>query len=97
MIDKKGEKYFGIYACFPYFIHKGGVVFMFMHICFVLQIGEKEFDVFYLHTFAYMFMSVIAYLFVYVLCMNAIYAKTQICIYKLKIFLPLFVNHQQRG
>ena len=30
-------------------------------------------------------------------CINPIYAKTQICIYKLKIFLPLFVNHQQRG
>ena len=32
---------------------------MFMHIYFVLQIGEKEFDVFhvYLHAFAYMFMS----------------------------------------
>ena len=28
---------------FPCFIHKGGVVFMFMHICFVLQIGEKDF------------------------------------------------------
>jgi len=50
MIDKKGEKYlvvFGIYACFPCFIHKEGKVFMFMHICFVLQIGEKEFDLFY--------------------------------------------------
>ena len=40
MIDKKGEKYFSIYACF-------GEGFMFMHICFVLQIGEKEFDEFY--------------------------------------------------
>ena len=45
---------------------------MFMHICFVLQIGEKEFDVFnaclcmfYLRIFAYMFMCFIAYLFVY--------------------------------
>jgi len=50
MIDKKGEKYlvvFGIYACFSCFIHKEGKVFMFMHICFVLQIGEKEFDLFY--------------------------------------------------
>ena len=48
MIDKKGEKYLVyIYACFTYFIHKGGEGFMFMHICFVLQIGEKEFDVFY--------------------------------------------------
>ena len=49
MIDKKGEKYlrvFDIYACFPCFIHKGGEGFMFMHICFVLQIGEKEFDLF---------------------------------------------------
>ena len=66
MIDKKGEKYwrkvFGIYACFPCFIHKGEEGFMFMHICFVLQIGEKEFDVFhaclcmfYLRIFAYMF------------------------------------------
>ena len=50
MIDKKGEKYFGLYglyACFPSFIHKGGVVLMFMHICFFLRIGEKEFDLFY--------------------------------------------------
>ena len=47
MIDKKGEKYFSIYACFHCFIHKGGVVFMFMHICFIWQIGEKEFDLFY--------------------------------------------------
>ena len=47
MIDKKGEKYLSLYACFPSFIIKGGVVFMFMHICFVLQIGEKEFDLFY--------------------------------------------------
>ena len=47
MIDKKGEKYFSIYAYFPCFIHKGGEGFMFMHICFVLQIGEKGFDVFY--------------------------------------------------
>ena len=47
MIDKKGEKYFSIYACFPYFIIKEGEVFMFMHICFVLQIGEKEFNEFY--------------------------------------------------
>ena len=29
--------------------------------------------------------------------MSFMYAKTQICIYKLKIFLSLFVNHQQRG
>ena len=35
---------------------------MFMHICFVLQIGEKEFDIFhacfmyvYLHIFAFIF------------------------------------------
>ena len=44
---QKGGEVFEIYACFPFFIHKGGVVFMFMHICFILQIGEKEFDLFY--------------------------------------------------
>ena len=34
---------FNIYACFPSFIHKGGVVFVFMHICFVLQMyGHKN-------------------------------------------------------
>ena len=33
----------------------------------------------------------------FIRCINSIYEKTQICIYKLKIFLPLFVNHQQRG
>ena len=38
--DKKGEKDFGLYACF---VKKR----LFMHICFVLQIGEKEFDLFY--------------------------------------------------
>ena len=62
MIDKKGEKYLVYMHVFlPLFI-KGEVVFMFMHICFVLQIGEKEFDVFhacfmhvYLLIFAYMF------------------------------------------
>ena len=43
MIDKKGEKYFGLYACFPYFIIKEGEVFIFMHICFVLQMyGDKN-------------------------------------------------------
>ena len=51
MIDKKGEKYlrsiWDVYACFPCFIIKVGEVFMFMHICSVLQIGEKEFDLFY--------------------------------------------------
>ena len=57
---------------FPCFIHKGGEVFMFMHIYFVLQLGEKEFDVFnaclcmfYLRIFVYMFrlfMCFIAYL-----------------------------------
>ena len=40
---------------FPYFIIKVGEVFMFMHICFVLQIGEKEFDVF--HACLCMFIS----------------------------------------
>ena len=55
---------------FPYFIIKGGEVFMFMHISFVLQIGEKEFDVFYaclcmfislcLHTCLFSFMCFIA-------------------------------------
>ena len=49
MIDKKEEKYFSIYACFE----KG---FMFMHICFVLQIGEKGFYV--LHACLCMFISI---------------------------------------
>ena len=40
MIDKKGEKYFSIYACFGKRIYGHAY-------CFVLQIGEKEFDVFY--------------------------------------------------
>ena len=29
--------------------------------------------------------------------LNSIYEKTQICVNKLKIFLPLFVNHPKRG
>ena len=40
MIDKKGEKYFSIYACF------GKRIYVHAY-CFVLQMGEKEFDVFY--------------------------------------------------
>ena len=43
MIDKKGEKYLSIYACF-------GREFLVYAYCFVLQIGEKEekeFDEFY--------------------------------------------------
>ena len=40
MIDKKGEKDFG-FICM--FCEKG----LFMHICFVLKIGEKDFDLFY--------------------------------------------------
>ena len=36
MIDKKGERYL---LCMHVFIKE----FMFMHICFVLQIGEKDF------------------------------------------------------
>ena len=40
MIDKKGEKNLR-FICM--FCEKG----LFMHICFVLQIGEKEFDLFY--------------------------------------------------
>ena len=52
----KGEKthilsfnWYFVYSRFPlpYFIHKGGEEFMFMHICFVLQIGEKVFYEFY--------------------------------------------------
>ena len=72
MIDKKGEKYFCIYACFPCFIHKWGEVFMFMHICFVLQMYGDELDEFYdyfgmlflhtCHTFAYIFMRIHSYL-----------------------------------
>jgi len=42
MIDKKGEKYFSIYVCFPCFIHKGGEGFMSMQICSVLQKGEEN-------------------------------------------------------
>ena len=53
MIDKKGEKYFSIYACF-------GKEFLIYAYCFVLQIGEKEFDVFHACLWAF-----IAYLFVY--------------------------------
>ena len=49
---QKGGEEFEVYmhvflACFPCFIIKGGEEFMLMHICFVLQIGEKEFDLFY--------------------------------------------------
>ena len=40
MIDKKGEKYFSIYACF------GKRIYVHAY-CFVLQIGEKVFDVFH--------------------------------------------------
>ena len=40
MIDKKGEKDFE-FICM--FCEKG----LFMHICLVLQIGEKEFGLFY--------------------------------------------------
>ena len=63
-LTKRGRSILDIYACF-------GKGFMFMHIVFVLQIGEKEFDVFhaclcmfislYLHTCLWAF---IAYLFV---------------------------------
>ena len=42
MIDKKGEKYFSIYACFPYFIHKGGERISVYAYYFVLQKGEKN-------------------------------------------------------
>ena len=65
MIDKKGEKYLSIYALF----RKEFLVYAY---CFVLQIGEKELDVFhaclcmfislYLHTCLWAF---IAYLFVF--------------------------------
>ena len=68
MIDKKREKYFSIYACFPYFNHKGGEGFMFMHICFVLQIqGDKmSFYMLVWHVvFAYMFTCFIAIFIVY--------------------------------
>ena len=75
--DKKGEKYFSIYACFPCFIHKGGEEFLVYAYYFVLQIGEKEFDVF--HACSGMFISVylhtclcalLPYLFIYLLCMS---------------------------
>ena len=46
MIDKKGEKYLVYMHVFLTLFMKGRS-FMFMHICFVLQIGEKEFDEFY--------------------------------------------------
>ena len=44
MIDKKGRSI----MVYMHVLEKG---FMFMHICFVLQIGEKEFDVFVLHVY----------------------------------------------
>ena len=61
MIDKKGERYL-------VYMHVFIKEFMFMHICFVLQIGEKDFVILCLismftPTFAYMFMCLIAYLF----------------------------------
>ena len=75
MIDKKGEKYFSIYACFPCFIHKGGERFLVYAYCFVLQIGEKEFDVFhaclcmfislYLHTCLVSLCASLPYIIVY--------------------------------
>ena len=40
MIDKKGEKYLSIYACF-------GKEFLAYAYYSILQIGEKEFDEFY--------------------------------------------------
>ena len=51
MIDKKGEKYFKMYLVYMHvfltLLLKGEKNLLFMHICFVLQIGEKEFDEFY--------------------------------------------------
>ena len=65
MIDKKGEKYLSIYACF-------GKEFLIYVYCFVLQIGEKEFAVFhaclcmfislYLHTCLRAFIAYLFYL-----------------------------------
>ena len=61
MIDKKGEKYFSIYACFSCFIRKEGVRIFVYAYCFVLQKGKKNLMSFmldwhvYLLIFAYMF------------------------------------------
>jgi len=87
MIDKKGEKYlwfvwdicmFSLLKGEKYLssLLKGGVIFMFMHICFVLQIGEKEFDMFYaccmfyLLTFTYMIMCLIIISICLLWCMS---------------------------
>ena len=65
MIDKKGEKY----LVYMHVFEKRNYVYAYMF-C-VLQIGEKEFDVFhvYLHAFAYMFMS-LHYTFIMFLLMH---------------------------
>ena len=70
MIDKKGEKYFSIYACFPYFIHKGEEEFLFMHICFVLQKGEKNLMSFMLDWYVYLLslIHISEYIAYYALC-----------------------------
>ena len=50
MIDKKGEKYWRsigeVFEKYLVYMHVLVKVFMFMHICFVLQIGEKVEKVF---------------------------------------------------
>ena len=59
MIDKKGEKYLRCICMFPCFIIKGGEVFMFMHICFILKKNLMSFMLdwhVYLRIFAYIFM-----------------------------------------
>ena len=69
-LTKRGRRIWGLYACFPCFIIKGGEEFMFMHICFVLQIGEKDLICFisiHLHTCLWAF---IAYLYCLFLCMS---------------------------
>ena len=62
MIDKKGEKYFSIYARFPYFIHKEGErIFVYAYLFCFAKKGEKNLMSFmldwhvYLLIFAYMF------------------------------------------
>ena len=46
MIDKNGEKYFSIYACYPCFIHKKGERIFAYAYCLVLQKRREEFDEF---------------------------------------------------
>ena len=69
---QKGGEVFKIYACFPYLrgrnicfpCLRGSRICVYAYICFVLQIGEKEFDFglclisMFTPSFAYMIMSI---------------------------------------